>query len=430
VGPLTTTLHKKTVTISWAENLAENTTYILQLNGTVRDVNEGNDSIMQLVFATGPKIDSAFTKGKVIDAFTNEAIQGATVGLYLAGSDPFNEQAYYAARSNNKGIYSFSFIKDQPYQLIAFQDRNKNQQIDPDEPFGFVNDYVSAKDSLQKDLRLYLPENPSKKTKIQPILPGLMAVSGYQISDQSIRMNGVVVSPSKIVSKDSILLKIPDLTESLVQVIVGKDTLQKNIQPKERNKASLIRMDGKNILALNDSLFFRTNLIADRLQKEKISITNVKNEAINFQSILKGDQLILIPSPAISGSLRIHFEPAVLSDGISLSDSCSFAVQFLAKNEMATLQIDASALSGTYVVELVEGQKVIAKQYKKTEQTSVTFESLVPGNYSIRCIADVNGNGIWDAGSYPAVQPEKVLRFPIRQKLKGNWVIEEVLKLE
>jgi hypothetical protein len=67
---------------------------------------------------------------------------------------------------------------------------------------------------------------------------------------------------------------------------------------------------------------------------------------------------------------------------------------------------------------------------KKTEQTKLTFDDLVPGNYSLRCISDTNGNGKWDSGSYPKTQPENVMRFPIRQKLKGNWIVEEVLKME
>ena len=226
VGELTCTQNKRKVTISWNGTLAENTTYILQLNGTVRDVNEGNDSIMQFVFSTGSNIDSSRTKGKVIDAFTNEAVQGATVGLFLPGNDPFRTAPLYATRTNSKGVYRFNFLKEQPYQMFAFIDRNKNQEVDPDEPIAFNQDLISVTDTMQQDLRMYLPENMSKKTRVQPILPGILAVSGYQIAGQNIRINGVEVKPGKIISPDSVLLKLPEMSESLIQIIAGQDTLQ------------------------------------------------------------------------------------------------------------------------------------------------------------------------------------------------------------
>jgi hypothetical protein len=430
VGDLTCTQNKRKVTISWNGTLAENTTYILQLNGTVRDVNEGNDSIMQLVFSTGAQIDSASTAGIVIDAFTNEAVQGATVGLYLPGSDPFKTAPQYAARTNSKGEYRFNYLKNQPYHLFAFLDRNKNQEVDPDETIAFNQDPITVTDTLQQDLRMYLPDNTSKKTRVQPILPGIMAVSGYHIADQNIRINGMELKPAKTITTDSVLVKLPELIESLTQVIVGKDTLQRNIQPKERLKPAAIRMSSKNILATRDSLVFSMNLIANNLDADKIQLLTSKNEPLAFNTQIKGDQLIIYPSTPASGALRIHFDRNALSDGISMTDSCTFAVQYLAKNELATLELDASVLTGAYVIELLEGQKVIATRIKKSEENKVTFEGLVPGNYSLRCISDTNGNAKWDSGSYPDTQAENVLRFPIRQKLKGNWIVEEVLKIE
>jgi hypothetical protein len=430
VGELQIAQSKRKVTVSWNEPLAKNTTYILQLNGTIRDVNEGNDSIMQFVFSTGEHIDSAFTEGKVIDAFTNEALQGASVGLYLPGTDPFISAPKYATRTNVKGIYRFNYLKDQPYQLFAFFDRNKNQQVDPDEPIAFNQDPISVGDTLQPELRIYQPENTAKKTRVQPVLPGMVAVSGYHIVDQTIRINGSEMKKSKIVTADSVLVKLPELNEPLIQFIVGVDTLQRNVPPKERLKPATIRMLNKNILATQDTLTFIVNLIVENFDKEKIHLLTSKNESVPFYTRNIGEQVIIVPETPISGSVRIQFDRNALSDGISSSDSSSFTVQYLAKNELATLEIDASVLAGAYIVELIDGQKVIATRMKKTEQTSLIFDDLVPGNYSLRCISDTNGNGKWDSGSYPKTQPENVMRFPIRQKLKGNWIVEEVLKME
>ena len=53
VGQLTSELKNKTLRVSWEASLLPETTYILQLNGTIRDNTESNDSIYQFVFSSG-----------------------------------------------------------------------------------------------------------------------------------------------------------------------------------------------------------------------------------------------------------------------------------------------------------------------------------------------------------------------------------------
>ena len=55
---LDTKLSRKTVSISWNDTLKNNTTYTIYLNGTIKDLTEENDSLMQYVFSTGNFIDS------------------------------------------------------------------------------------------------------------------------------------------------------------------------------------------------------------------------------------------------------------------------------------------------------------------------------------------------------------------------------------
>ncbi len=430
VGPLTSTLKKRRLTVTWNEALQPNTTYILQLNGTVRDVNEGNDSILQIVFATGNHIDSAKTSGKVIDAFRNDAISGATVGLFPAGSDPRSSTPLYATRTNAKGVYQFSYIKDQPYQLFAFLDQNKNQLVDPQETIAFSAEPISVSDSLQADLRMFQPENPQQKTRIQPLLPGLLSIAGYRVAEQQLRINGKLATEILPVSTDSILVSLPELTESFSQIIVGKDTLQRTIQPKERVKLAGIRLVSKNVLPESDTIRCVMNLLPRSIDTSKIALLNGKGERISYRSTLRGNELQLIPATNTNGSLRLRFERLALSDGITASDSCSLAVQYLGKKELATLELDASALNGIYLIEVLDGQTLVRVVQKSAEEQKISINGLVPGNYSLRCIEDRNNNGQWDSGSYPDAQAEKVLRFAIKQRLKANWVVEETLKIE
>ena len=66
-----TVLTKKTVQISWEETLEENTTYVIYLNRTVKDLSENNDSLMYYVFSTGETLDSLHYSVRAVDAWTN-----------------------------------------------------------------------------------------------------------------------------------------------------------------------------------------------------------------------------------------------------------------------------------------------------------------------------------------------------------------------
>ena len=73
-----TTLTKKTVEISWEETLEENTTYVIYLNRTVKDLSENNDSLMYYVFSTGETLDSLQYSVRATDAWTNQPIANAS----------------------------------------------------------------------------------------------------------------------------------------------------------------------------------------------------------------------------------------------------------------------------------------------------------------------------------------------------------------
>ena len=77
-----TKLINKTLTLDLQEDLSPNTTYSLYLNGAVKDLTEGNDTLIQLVFSTGPFLDSNVVNFQVKDAFTNDIQSEITVGLF------------------------------------------------------------------------------------------------------------------------------------------------------------------------------------------------------------------------------------------------------------------------------------------------------------------------------------------------------------
>ena len=63
-------MRKKTLYLSWEDTLEANTTYAIYLNGTVKDLTEGNDTTLQIVFSTGPVLDTTSYTLAIVDAFT------------------------------------------------------------------------------------------------------------------------------------------------------------------------------------------------------------------------------------------------------------------------------------------------------------------------------------------------------------------------
>jgi hypothetical protein len=93
--------------------------------------------------------------------------------------------------------------------------------------------------------------------------------------------------------------------------------------------------------------------------------------------------------------------------------------------------LDATVLKGHWLIQLMDGEKIVAEAHKQESENKVLFKHMIPGQYSIRCIEDTNKNAQWDPGSYTEHrQAEKVVRFSLKQKLRANWEIEEVLKID
>ena len=77
-------LKGKELQINFKEKLKENTTYSLYLNEAVKDITEGNDSLIQIAFSTGNEIDANEAYFHVFDGFSGDVQKEVLIGLYLS----------------------------------------------------------------------------------------------------------------------------------------------------------------------------------------------------------------------------------------------------------------------------------------------------------------------------------------------------------
>ena len=84
-----------------------------------------------------------------------------------------------------------------------------------------------------------------------------------------------------------------------------------------------------------------------------------------------------------------------------------------------------------YVVFLLNSKESIIQQNVITKDCRIDYEHLEPGNYSIKVIKDVNGNGVWDTGNYDfKIQPEPLFFYDKPINIRGYWDLEEDFDLE
>lgn len=178
VGALKSELNKRALTVSWDASLLPYTTYILNINGAIKDLNENNDTIFQVVFSTGPFIDSLSHKGQITSAYSGEFIQNATICLFPKDSLPYVNKPTYLTRSDRFGNYQFDYLKNGEYTIFAFQDANRDQKIDPTENVAFQTELIQTSDTLPSALRIFKPKKTTNRFKVSIEKPGLATLSG------------------------------------------------------------------------------------------------------------------------------------------------------------------------------------------------------------------------------------------------------------
>ena len=434
VGKLTTEKKNRTVTVSWEEPLSPNTTYILQFNGTIRDLNEGNDSIMQVIFATGADIDSLELEGRVVNAFSNQVMNQVSIGLYAPEADPMTEKPLYATRSTATGTFKFSYLKSAPYQLFAFLDQNKDQLPQTTEIVGFQRENVVIGDTVPYVIPMFSPEPQRNKVKVDVQLPGVFLVHHLQQLDpEKLLINGSKAELVQRFTDDSLLVAITEADGINYEFVYGADTLRKQITEKELKIPFRIRTKGNSTKwKQGDSLFFEVNDVIREVKQTELSVISSKGNQVPYSLITTGkNQWCIIPDAKTSQSFSVHFNKAAVVGTQAVNDSLTINYTTLLPADLSTLKLNCPDLDGQWVVELIQNEKALYSMIKPASAQSVVFTELEPGQYAVRCIRDSNKNGKWDTGNVAEKsQAEQVLRYTLTQKLRANWEVEETLKLQ
>lgn len=479
----TITQKGKKVIVKLNAPLKENVTYNFFFDDAIVDNNESNAlKNFSYIVSTGSFLDSLDLHGQLIDSYTLKPVENAYIMLYTDLSDSafLKEKPYYLTKTDKEGKFNFTHLKDTTYKIFALTDLNNSYTFDlitegiafHDSPFKidghmhFNMLYFQETDTVQKIIEKKATQLnttqlifkfPPKEPKIE-FYNTLPEIQHIVYSDKK---DTLTVFTSGI---DTVFCTVYDKEQFVdsVRVIVNNQRLMNNTSLKITKKF------GNNVF-YKDSLELEFNNFIKEMIYDSIKlVTNIDtifDTTFVKMHLLEPENIsaIIDLKPVVGTKYQLFIPDSIFFD-INESYNKSFNAQFNVINEDAfgnlilkfipdsvfqisdsifqipdsVFQISDSILHTngipectTFFVELLNSKKNIVayKQFTLLENDSVflSFEMLLPGEYSLQVVYDVDNNGKWTTGSYADKrQPEKII-FPKAVTVIAKWDVEETV---
>jgi len=429
-------LIKKTLRINLSNELQKNTTYTLYLNAAVKDLTEGNDSLMRITFSTGPKLDSLAFVARTVDAFSNQVKSKITVGLF----DSLNsDKPIYFGQSNQFGFANLTSLKEGIYYCKAFEDKNKDLQIQKDEAqdWKFDSIVINGNSSDTVDLKLSIPLQSDRVKNAKLIPPGLIGlhvpksdeITNISLNDQELKNDRF-----RFPREDSLQIAIGELIGNEIQLIVNTDTF--NLRRLEKNK--IIKLIPKNVTSeneLSNTASFEVMDFIESIDTSKIQVLKYPDSSkVNFSIGFEQNRIQLQPTDSRVKKYAVTFKDGAIK-GISSKLNSSTKIEIMGKEdrELGTLSVKLSKPIENGIIQIIEKENLIAEQrinFNSFEKP-IVFSRLKPGEYTCRIIKDLNQNGKWDPISPEnRTTAERVMEFSTPTKVRANWEVETTLEFK
>jgi hypothetical protein len=166
------------------------------------------------------------------------------------------------------------------------------------------------------------------------------------------------------------------------------------------------------------------------IDTSKISIKDEKKQSLNYIYSINGNKLIVVPTTNSLFDFDIKIQAEAIKGHSNHSDSATIHYDTKAITDFSNLSLNLSELQGKWIIQLMDANLAIRTFIKSETDTMVTWKHLLPNTYSVQCIEDKDNNKQWTNGNWvKKTQPETIVRFQLKSKLRPNWDIEEKLIL-
>lgn len=128
------------VNIELPSALRDSATYIFSFNTDLSDAHGVSlENPVTVAFATGPRINQGQIRGRVVAPRQARPQAQVDVFAYEGAGDgpptPLPERPAYRTQTGEEGAFSFDYLREQRYYVVAVRDNNRNRRPDPGEPF-------------------------------------------------------------------------------------------------------------------------------------------------------------------------------------------------------------------------------------------------------------------------------------------------------
>lgn len=421
----------KVLTLKLKGELKSNTTYAIYLNNAIKDLHEGNDTLLTYVFSTGEYIDSLFYEGKTIDAKSRLPFKGATVALYADTVTTFLQKAINFTNTNENGAFTLKYLHPGTYYVVAFQDQNKDFIPQAHELSGFksekINLTTSTRDSSAIELFPALPKKLLRR--ITHINNDEILVTGnLPIDKANITLFNQKILSKKIHKADSISIFVNnnaiDTMRGTISMDAYLDTFYCRIQPKLNHKNPKLYFP-KTVKPGSPLSITSSDFIASF---NKDSIQLLTNDTVNVSYKLKasGYEFEISPTSYVSKTLKLIIKPTgltftnfkekfTLTQTIPIFDSTQYGIF-----NVVTTGFPVGTLLETLLNEKVTHQHVVDEKH-----TLWKIDDLEKGAYVFKAYYDSNNNGKWDTGNLKnKIQPERIQIYNEPFQARPNWEVE------
>ncbi len=401
------TVFGKRIVIKIADTqLLDQTTYRLSLGNALVDNREANPyPSFTYTFSTGNYFDTMEIRGKILDAATGLPDSAATLLLYDGASTDsvvFQKRPLYAIKADASGFFHQPFLPDRTFKVFAINDANNNLIYDPGtEKVAFLDSLVRPSQDFETPVLLSLfQESPVLDTGKEPI------------TDTSIL--------SDTATADTIRSAKPSIGERRgTRASKGKPTVlyRVNVDTMDLSKRSLDITQPLIINLFNglqDLDKGKIYLTYDNggIEIEAVSRLNIDSASIELNTDWQEDKVytLRLVSGWAKDSTDTDLPPA----------KYFFRTMRTSDYASASITIDSAFVGTGFVLYVYKNEDSIYQQ--PITRPEVILKLMPPGEYGMRIIADVNGNGRWDSGNLlQRKQPEEVFPYIDKMALKAGW---------
>jgi hypothetical protein len=454
-------LKRRTVRFEFDERevLRPEATYTINFGDAIQDLTEGNPAEnLRFVFSTGDFIDSLTVRGVIVDAFTNDPVEGALFMLYENTADTVvrTERPFYFARTKEDGTFLIENVKSGLFKGFALQDQNLNYKFDQAlEPIGFADSLLVINDSIQPSLavKMFVEAQPQRLLDSDEENYGRVKLAFSNPPDEALQITWQDIG-QQIVTEykpDTTKIWYAQEDEKGWKVFIEQDTILKDTifvrgvskRADFMSGASLqFEQKEKGTVGINPSLpiIATFNHPIERIDTSKISMledTLLKPVSFSMRLDTVGQRRLRFSYPWKEGlPYTLQLLPGALTDMYGLQNDSlqqDYQIQFRKAFGNLSIVIDSLSADSTYLLELMDGQSEMPTDtfhIRNTTRFERQLKALKPATYTLRLTIDWNANGKWDTGSYDQrLQPEPVYRRDLEQ-LRANWDLEALVLLK